>query len=187
MTVEALETELNSGDHPSFPTVAITGDGVMEAFAAITENTLVSLADRLGIDTTGHAVERLKQQTRAALEPFVTAVPSPAAADDIEITVPENPPDETGPLPQETLLSEAVRANLAMTDLSTRLETVGRLLERKARVTRAITEFRPHHRQRARPGGSACGSWSRPCRLTSRCRVRRYWSFPRPDSCVRRW
>jgi len=139
--LDALEVDLNGGGLPSFPTVAITGDGVMDAFAAITENTLISLADRLGIDTTGHAVERLKQQTRAALDPFVTATVPAAAVDDIEVTVPENPPDETGPLPQETLVSEAVRANLAMTDLSTRLETVSKQLELKARVTRAITDF----------------------------------------------
>jgi len=140
LTMDELESEFNAGSLPSFPTVAITGDGVLEGFAAITENTLVSLADRLGIDTTGHAVERLKQQTRAALAPFVTAT-ADGPADDIERTVPEHPPDKTGPLPEETLISEAVRANLAMTDLSSRLETMGRQLERKARVTRAITDF----------------------------------------------
>ena len=59
MPVDELETDLNGGGIPSFTTVAITGDGVLEAFATITENTLVSLADRLGIDTTGHAIERL--------------------------------------------------------------------------------------------------------------------------------
>ena len=139
--VDVLEAELNAGDSPSFPTVAITGDGVMEAFATITENTLVSLADRLGIDTTGHAVERLKQQTRAALEPFVKASEPSMTADDIEVTVPEKPPDETGPLPQETLVSEAVRANLAMTDLSSQLEIASRQLERKALITGAIIDF----------------------------------------------
>ena len=140
-SVDELESDLTAGELPGVPTVAITGEGVMEAFATITENTLVSLADRLGIDTTGHAIERLKQQTRAALEPFVTATPPPVPASDIEVTVPEHPPDETGPLPQETLVSEAVRANLAMTDLSSRLETASRQLERKALVTRAIIDF----------------------------------------------
>ncbi len=139
--VDELEHTLNESGLPSFPTVAITGDGVMEAFAAITEHTLVSLADRLGIDTTGHAIERLKQQTRAALEPFVTASRPPADASDIEVTAPEHPPDETGPLPQETLVKEAVRANLAMTNLSSQLEIASRQLERKALVTRAIVDF----------------------------------------------
>lgn len=139
--VPDLEDELNAAKMPSFPTVAITGDGVMDAFAAITESTLVSLADRLGIDTGGDAVERLKGQTRAALEPFVTAAAPAGRADDVEVTVPEGAADETGPLPQEALVSEAVRANLAMTDLSSRLETVSRRLERKVRVTRAITDF----------------------------------------------
>ena len=141
MPVDELETDLNGGGVPSFATIAITGDGVMEAFASLTENTLVSLADRLGIDTTGHAIQRLKQQTRAALEPFVRATPSAVPADDVEITVPEHQPDETGPLPQETLVSEAVRANLAMTDLSSRLEIASRQLMRKELVTRAIIDF----------------------------------------------
>jgi signal transduction histidine kinase/signal recognition particle receptor subunit beta len=141
MPVADLQNDLNSAELPSIPTVAITGEGVMNAFAAITENTLVSLADRLGIDTTGHAIERLRQQTRAALEPFVAAESAAGPADDVEVTVSEHPPDETGPLPQETLVSEAVRANLAMTDLSSRLETVGRQLERKAQVTRAAIDF----------------------------------------------
>lgn len=140
MTVPELEDEFNAGGLPSFPTIAITGDGVMDAFATITENTLVSLADRFGIDASGHAVDQLRQQTRSALDPYLTAV-SPGPADDVEITVTENAPDETGPLPNETLISEAVRANLAMTDLSTRLETVSRQLERKARVTRAVSDF----------------------------------------------
>ncbi len=139
--IEELQHALNDGGVPSFPTVAITGDGVMEAFATITENTLVSLADRLGIDTTGHAIERLKQQTRAALKPFIEATTPAVAADDIEITAPEHPPDETGPLPQETLVREAVRANLAMTDLSSQLEIASRQLERKALITRAIIDF----------------------------------------------
>jgi len=139
--IEELEHALNGGGLPSFPTVAITGDGVMEAFATITENTLASLADRLGIDTTGHAIERLKQQARAALEPFVEASAPSTPVDDIEITAPEHPPDETGPLPEETLVREAVRANLAMTDLSSQLEIASRQLERKALVTRAIIDF----------------------------------------------
>jgi len=139
--IEELQHALNDDGVPSFPTVAITGDGVIEAFAGITENTLVSLADRLGIDTTGHAIERLKQQTRAALEPFFETSPPAVAADDIEITAPEHPPDETGPLPEETLVREAVRANLAMTDLSSQLEIASRQLERKALITRAINDF----------------------------------------------
>jgi mutual gliding-motility protein MglA len=141
VSIEELEHSLNSVEQPSFPTVAITGDGVMGAFATITENTLVSLADRLGIDTTGHAIERLRQQTRAALEPFIAASTTVSGADDIEITVSERSPDETGPLPQETLVREAVRANLAMTDLSSQLEIASRQLERKALVTRAIVDF----------------------------------------------
>lgn len=139
--IDELESSLNLGGLPSFPTVAITGDGVMDAFAAIAENTMVSLADRLGIDTTGHAIERLTQQTRTALEPFVHASAPAVAAQDIEITAPEHPPDETGPLPQETLVREAVRANLAMTDLSSQLEIANRQIERKALITRAIIDF----------------------------------------------
>ncbi|MCU0303134.1 MAG: ATP-binding protein [Thermoanaerobaculales bacterium] len=141
LSIADLETALNPEARPAFPTIAISGDGVMDAFAAITESTLVSLADRLGIDTTGHAIDRLRQQTRAALEPFVSAPDPGAAIDDIEVTTPDRPSDETGPLPADVLVGEAVRANLAMTDLGARLETVSRQLDRKVRVIRAIADF----------------------------------------------
>lgn len=139
--VDELEALFNIGGLPSFPTVAITGEGVIEAFAAIVETTLVSLADRLGIEASSSSIDRLRQQTRAALEPYLTAVAQPTAADDIETTISAGGPDDTGPLPQDALIGEAVRANLAMTDLSARLETVGKRLERKARITRAIADF----------------------------------------------
>jgi signal transduction histidine kinase/signal recognition particle receptor subunit beta len=139
--LDELEADLNRAGRPSFPTVAITGDGVMEAFAAISENTLVALADRLGVDVTGDAVDRLERQVRSALEPFLKAPEPPGPVDDVEVTVPEGSPDDTGPLSAETLVGEAVRANLAMTDLSSRLETASRQLERKAVVTRSITDF----------------------------------------------
>ncbi|MEE4270917.1 MAG: ATP-binding protein [Thermoanaerobaculales bacterium] len=141
MAVEAMESELNAGSLPSFPTVAITGDGVMSAFAAITENTLASLADRLGIDASPQAVNRLRQQTRTALEPFMDATVRLEADEEVMVTLPAAPNDETGPLPQEALVSEAVRANLAMTDLSARFESVNAQLERRVSVTRAIIEF----------------------------------------------
>ncbi len=139
--VDELEADLNREAKPSFSTVAITGDGVMEAFAAITETTLVALADRLGVDVTGDAVDRLERRVRAALEPFLTAsAPAPPAAD-VQVTVPDGSREDTGPLSAESLVGEAVRANLAMTDLSSQLETTGRELERRALVTRSITDF----------------------------------------------
>jgi signal transduction histidine kinase len=141
VSVDELEQRLNPGELASFPTVAITGDGVMDAFTTITEMTLVSLADRLGIDSSGQAIDRLREQARAALAPFLADSPTAASADDRMVTVPESAPDETGPLPQEVLVREAVRANLAMTDLSTRLEALGQRLERRARITRAIIDF----------------------------------------------
>jgi signal transduction histidine kinase/signal recognition particle receptor subunit beta len=138
---EELDADLNRRGVSAFPTIAITGEGVLEAFAAITESTLAAVTDKLGVGGDATAVDRLRQQVRAALEPFVSASGLTAPADDVQVTVPEGAPDESGPLPQEALVSEAVRANMAMTDLNTRLETVSRQLERKARITSAITDF----------------------------------------------
>jgi signal transduction histidine kinase/signal recognition particle receptor subunit beta len=139
--VAELDADLNPDGRATFASVAIAGDGVLEAFAAVTEATVVSLADRFGVDVTGSAVERLERQVRAALEPFL-AVPVPKErAEDVEVTVPEGSSDDTGPLSDETLVGEAVRANLAMTDLSSRFEITSRQLERKAKVTRSITDF----------------------------------------------
>ena len=96
IALDAMESELNAGSLPSFPTVAITGDGVMSAFAAITENTLASLADRLGIDASPQAVNRLRQQTRTALEPFMDATVRLEADEEVMVTLPAAPNDETG-------------------------------------------------------------------------------------------
>ena len=141
LAVEDLGADLNRQGVSTFSTVAITGEGIMEAFAAITEETLASVTDKLGVGEDSSAVDRLRQQVRTALEPFLSTSDRPASADDVEITVPEGAPDETGPLPQEILISEAVRANMAMTDLNTRLEAVSRQLERKASMTSAMTAF----------------------------------------------
>jgi signal transduction histidine kinase/signal recognition particle receptor subunit beta len=139
--VDDLDVDLNRRGVSAFSTIAITGEGVLEAFAAITEATLAAVTDKLGVGGDASAVDRLRQQVRSALEPFVSASGLAAAADDVQVTVPDGAPDESGPLPQETLVSEAVRANMAMTDLNTRLETVSRQLERKAKITSAITDF----------------------------------------------
>ena len=140
VAVGDLDRDLNPARQPAFPSVAITGDGVMDAFAAITETTLVAVAERLGIGSATDAIERLRLQVRSALSPLMTSTES-SSAGDVEVTVPDGDPDETGPLPTETLVSEAVRANLAMTDLGVRLEAVSRQLERKALVTAAIADF----------------------------------------------
>ena len=141
LSVAELDEAVNGAGRPAFESVAITGDGVMEAFAAVTERTLVAVAERLGVGSAPDAVERLRLQVQSALSPLLASTSPSEGADDVTVNVPEGSPDETGPLPVETLVSEAVRANLAMTDLGARLETVSRQLERKALVTAAVADF----------------------------------------------
>jgi signal transduction histidine kinase/signal recognition particle receptor subunit beta len=141
LAIDDLERTLNRRQQPAFPSVAITGDGVMETFAAISEHTLAGVADRLGVGSSAQAVNRLQQQVREALRPFTDRAAVSAAADDVEVTTPlvDEGPDQA--LSPEALVTEAVRTNMAMTDLTVRLETVGRQLERKVEVLAGIAEF----------------------------------------------
>ncbi len=144
LPVEELEADLNSSGLPAFPSVAIRGEGVMEAFAAITDATLMSVADKLGVGRQPQAVERLRQQARSALEPLLgrgTPVEAPAspAADRVTTTAPAVEAGEA--LKEDDLVQEAVRANVAMTDLNTRLDALRLELQRKVRALEEVSGF----------------------------------------------
>ncbi len=146
LPVEELEGDLNREKKPAFSSIAITGEGVMEAFAAVTEAALVSVADKLGVGSGSAALERLREQTRAALEPFLeprAPRTGEAGAPDGQVTVlrPRVAAPDGRTLDSEALVEEAVRANVAMTDLNVRLETLQRQLERKVRILAGVTEF----------------------------------------------
>jgi signal transduction histidine kinase/signal recognition particle receptor subunit beta len=141
MTLEQMEQALNGNKVPSFPTVATEGEGVLDAFASIGERTLASVADKLGVGTNPQAIERLQQQMRSAIRPFMPEGEEVLPQDDIEVIVPQDDVDVSEPLSEETLVSEAVRANMAMTDLNTRLDNLSRQLDRKVRVMASISEF----------------------------------------------
>ncbi len=141
-TVEEMDAALNGDKQPAFPTVAISGEGVLDAFAAVGERTLASVADKLGVGTSPQAVTRLQEQMRKAMRPFMDVEGEvPAATEDVEVTV-TGPGVEAGQvLSEDMLVGEAVRANLAMTDVTTRLDRVSRQLERKVRVMDSISQF----------------------------------------------
>jgi len=141
-TVEEMEAALNADASSAFPTVAITGEGVLEAFAAVGERTLASVADKLGVGTSPQAVARLQEQMRKAMQPFMgTEDQTPPATEDVEVTVAGSGVAAGQALSEDVLVGEAVRANLAMTDVTTRLDIVSRQLERKVRVMDSISQF----------------------------------------------
>ena len=140
-TVKEMDAALNKEKHPAFETVAITGDGVLDAFAAITEGTLAAVADKLGVGTNPQAVERLQQQVRTAIQPFLKQGEEPPPADDFEIIRPTQNIDASEVMSEEMLVAEAVRANVTMTDLNTRLDNLSRQLQRKVRVMGRISDF----------------------------------------------
>ena len=140
-TVEEMDAALNKEKHPAFETVAITGDGVLDAFADIAERTLAAVADKLGVGTNTQAVERLQQQMRTAIQPFMEEGKEPPSADDIEVHTPAQDAGASEVLSEEMLVAEAVRANVAMTDLNTRLENLSRQLQRKVRVMDRVSDF----------------------------------------------
>ncbi len=131
----ALNASLNHRGVPWFATVATTGEGVMESFAAITEATVRSVGDRLGLAAQPEAMARLVEGVRTALRPFVGA---PEAAD-AEVVI--RPQATAATLSEEELVSEAVRANLAMTDLNAKLDHLGHELARRVGQLRNLNEF----------------------------------------------
>jgi signal transduction histidine kinase/signal recognition particle receptor subunit beta len=139
-TVGGMNAALNPEERPAFPTVATTGEGILDAFATIGERTLVSVADKLGVGTNPKAIERLQAQMRKAMRPFM-AGDGQGSADDIEVTASEHDVDPNEALSKEALVGEAVRANMVMTDLNTRLDNVSRQLEHKVRVMDSISQF----------------------------------------------
>jgi len=139
-TVDELNAALNTEERPFFPTIATTGEGVLDAFATIGERTLVSVADKLGVGTNPKAIDRLQEQMRKAMQPFMSTE-GEAPPDDVEITVSSEEVDPNEALSEDLLVGEAVRANMVMTDLNTRLDNVSRQLEHKVRVMDSISQF----------------------------------------------
>lgn len=142
-----LNRLINHNLAPVFPTTATTGVGVMEAFAAITSLALEAVADKLGAGYSQKALDRLQEQARRSLEPFIKASPpGPSAIDESSVVRTESS-DAVWPLPEEQLIQQAVQANFEMTDLNVSLDSVRQQLERKVEVLETIGEF-----------GSALGS-----------------------------
>ncbi len=133
---QELEQALNAGGLPAFDGVALTGQGVMEAFAAVTEATVRAVADRLGLSAQPEAIERLVVNARTAMKPYLPQ----------RDEVPEAPVvvrTEAGASLQnaDELVAEAVRANMAMTEANTRLDRLSAELERRVTQLRVINEF----------------------------------------------
>ncbi|MBI4915997.1 MAG: GAF domain-containing protein [Acidobacteria bacterium] len=131
------ERSLNPRGSPAFETVATTGFGVMEAFIAIVQAAVVSVGDRLGLSERPEAIPKLLDSVRAALLPLLPGTGSPAA----EPAVVLRPVSGNAALDQDELLAEAVRANMAMTDLTARLDRLSQDLDRRVGQLRAINEF----------------------------------------------
>lgn len=142
LSIDDLDGDINARGVPAFPSVATSGEGVMEGFATISETTLVSVADKLGVGSRPAAVDRLREQVKRALQPYLAkATVDPVAVEEREVTRTEATGEADAPLDEDGLLGEAVRANLAMTDLNVRLDTTRRQLERKVEVLAGVSAF----------------------------------------------
>jgi len=132
-----LDRSLNPRGLPVFETVATSGVGVMEAFAGITEATVVSVGDRLGLSSQPEAIKRLVANVTAALQPLLRRSP----AEEVESPVVVRPAAAGEEFRPDELVAEAVRANVAMTDLNVRLDQVAGELERRVANLHSINEF----------------------------------------------
>ncbi len=131
-----LEHALNRRGTKSVETVATTGVGIMDSFSAITEATVVSVADRLGLSAQSDALNRLIGNVHVALQPFLAKSGAP-----VEAPVVLRPAAGAGVLDEEELLGEAVRANVTMTDLNARLDRLASDLDHRVGQLHAINEF----------------------------------------------
>jgi signal transduction histidine kinase/signal recognition particle receptor subunit beta len=143
ITRAKMEKDLNRGGWPTFETVATTGRGVVESFAKIAEGAVISVADRLGLSQQSEALEKLIANVHTALKPFMPVAergaPPPAPEPPVVLRPAAGEVKEA--FDEEHLLGEAVRANVAMTDLNVRLDSLTRDLERRASQLRSINEF----------------------------------------------
>jgi len=131
-----LDQALGARGRPVFETVATAGSGVMEAFAAVAEATVVAVADRLGLANQPEALKRLVAGVAAALRPL-----SGAAKGEVEASVVVHPVAVGDDLKHDELVTEAVRANLTMADLNVRLDRLTGELERRVSGLHSINEF----------------------------------------------
>lgn len=132
-----LEAAVNRGGLPAFDTVATTGDGIIEAFAAVTEAAVRSVAERLGIASQPEAVRRLIDTVRLAMNPLLPGRQPEA----VEAPMVLRPASAATQLGGDELIAEAVRANLAMTDLNAQLDRLSQELARRVAQLRGIAEF----------------------------------------------
>ena len=132
-----LDGALNRRRVPAFETVATSGTGVIEAFGAVTQAAVLSVADRLGISGQADALGRLMDNVTTALKPLMQRGSAPA----VESPVTVRPAAQGDDLRADELVSEAVRANVTMTDLNTRLDQLAIDLERRVVNLHSINEF----------------------------------------------
>jgi len=132
-----LEQALNPRRVPSFETVATTGTGILESFAAIAEASVLSVAERLGVGGQPEALNRLVANVHSVLQPLFPK----GAAPMVESPVILRQAAGEGPLSQDELVGEAVQANVAMAELNTRLDRLTAELERRVGQLRAINDF----------------------------------------------
>ena len=137
LSAAELDSSLNARRVPVFQTVATSGVGVMEAFAGITQATVLAVADRLGLANQTETLTRLVENVNTALRPLVRRGPAP----EVEAPVVIHPQAKGDDLGADELVAESVRANLTMTDLNVRLDQLSGELERRVSNLRSINEF----------------------------------------------
>jgi signal transduction histidine kinase/signal recognition particle receptor subunit beta len=145
MTVEEMDAAINTRKVPTFPSIALKGDGVLEGFLSVSQATLAAVADKLGVGGNKQAIQRLQEQVKIALKPFMEESEEEQEAgppeDDISVIRPSGDTSADLPMSQDVLVDEAVRANMAMTDLNVQLDNVSKQLKRKVRVLEGIGDF----------------------------------------------
>ncbi|HPS78944.1 MAG TPA: ATP-binding protein [Thermoanaerobaculaceae bacterium] len=137
MSRSELDQLINRPGLRAFETIATQGAGVIEGFASITESTVLSVADRLGLSGQHETLQRLVGNVRTALQPLLPRAAQPVVEGPVII----RPTGQVDALTPDELVADAVRANVAMGELSTRLDGLSSELTRRVDNLHSINEF----------------------------------------------
>ncbi len=153
MSTEEMDTALNWRKVPAVESVATVGTGVMETFREITVLTLDALA-RGGRGFSGEGGDALRQRVDELFDPFIEDGASRPSADPVgptfshvhqqaeRVAASEGPERHREVLGLDDLLSEAVQANLAMSEqLATTSVSNDELLARHKRERKALARM----------------------------------------------
>lgn len=136
--IDTLHGRLNSRNVPEFATTATSGRGVMEAFAEIVEQAVLSAVLHLGASESESTRQAIRQRVRESF----AGVPEPRIAEAVDHTViVQEAPGSVEVLDQGELIEQAVNANLQLSEMHEDMELLKESYQKRSEVLEAAAGF----------------------------------------------